>query len=96
MPESTTSGIVGAAGAGAAASTTFGRFAILGFVARLAFLAVRFVFLAADLAETLRRAEALFFVARLLFFVDFFVLRAISHFLRSSCCAKSSHVKSNG
>jgi hypothetical protein len=31
----------------------------------------------------LRRAGALFFVARF-FFVDFFTLRAISHFLRSS------------
>jgi hypothetical protein len=84
-PESTTSGIAGAAGAGGAASTILGRLTIFAFVARLAFLATRFVFLTADLAATFRRAGALFFVARLLFFVDFFALRAISHFLRSSC-----------
>jgi hypothetical protein len=84
VPESTTSGIAGAAGAGGAASTILGRLTIFGFVARLAFVATRFVFLAADLAATLRRAGALFFVARF-FFVDFFALRAISHFLRSSC-----------
>jgi hypothetical protein len=75
-----------------------GRLTIFAFVARLAFLATRFVFFVADLAAAFRRAGAFFFFgARLLFFfMDFFVLRAISHFLRSSCYAKSSRVKSNG
>jgi hypothetical protein len=61
------------------------RLTVLAFVARLAFFATRFVFLVADFAAAFRRAGALFFVARLLFVVDFFALRAISHFLRSSC-----------
>jgi hypothetical protein len=48
------------------------------------------------LAATFRRVGAFFFVARLLFFMDFFVLRAISHFLRSSLYAKSSRLGCNG
>jgi hypothetical protein len=56
------------------------RLTVFAFVARLAFLATRFVLRDADFAAALRRAGAFFFADFFVFFMDFFAFRAISYF----------------
>lgn len=77
VPEITRSGVDWVIGAAAVSILGLGAFA---FIARLVFLATRFVLRDADFAAALRRAGAFFFADFLDFFMDLFALRAISYF----------------
>ena len=76
---------------GAAAVPILG-FRIFDFVARLAFLATRFVLRDAAFAAVLRRADVFFFGAFFDFFMDLFALRAILRFPLISCARPSCSV----